>query len=1040
MKQRVLSVALALCLLLSSQSMASAQQEVPLPQGDISLHQEGAVPQEDGLLPEAVALPVEDSAAQEDTSLPAEDSMSQDDDSLPAGDSATQDDASSPAGDSATQDDASLSAEDSATQDDDSLSTEDSATQDDASLPTEDSTAQDDDSLPVEDSATQDDDSLPAEDSASQDDDSSPVEDSAPQDDDSLPVEDSAAQEKDTLSQEILLPRNEVSAEESSSLQAAAADVVPTPAQAYAAMIALKDQDAYKEGTTWTNDEPYSDSTGYYKWKGGPLDGHNISAVGCVAFAFILSDAAFGNLPARMYAQGAFTFEDIKVGDILRVSNDAHTVIVLEVNAAGVVVAEGNISTGDHKGKVHWGRGISKEEVMRDTSHYITRYPEGYIPPDDPSANESIGSGTLDGGLTWNLTKAGTLTISGNGAMPDFSSAAEQPWHDNSSEIRSVIIENGVTTIGACAFWESGVLGVEIPSSVTMIGNSAFRKSSIISVTIPSGAKTIGDSAFRECANLSSVKVSEGVEKIDQNAFRACTRLTSIDLPASIGEVGASAFFQCQELTMVSFAPGDKQVKLGDNLFTQCYYLARVTLPQSADRIGDGMFQNCLTLAGVEIPQGVESIGASAFASCSAFTTVIIPDSVTEIGAAAFSACPLKDIYFTGTEAQWNSVSKIGDTAAAISKATMHYEYKPEPTPAPTETPEPSASPEPTATPGPSASPEPTATPAPTQAPEPTATPAPTTTPGSTASPAPTQAPDSTASPAPTQAPDSTASPAPTQAPIAPTPTPPSMVPSISGESGKEGWTAIKDEVANASAGEQISVEMNGASVVPGDVLDSVKGQDVTISFDMGGGIVWTVNGRDVTADHANDVDFSVQTGTSHIPQDMVDQVAGNRPTMQLSLAHSGDFGCSAVLTINVGAAYAGLDANLYYYNENAGGLEYVTGHQINEDGITSLTFTHASDYIIVVNKDATGESNSGAPSGGSGESTPAGADASRGTEALSPKTGEFDSVANESGAGELQTEESSLSLIWMLLIGAAGLAAAGALVRRRINSGAPRA
>ncbi len=1013
MKQRVLSVALALCLLLSSQSMASAQQEVPLPQGDISLHQEGAVPQEDGLLPEAVALPVEDSAAQEDTSLPAEDSMSQDDDSLPAGDSATQDDASSPAGDSATQDDASLSAEDSATQDDDSLSTEDSATQDDASLPVEDS--------------------------SSQDDASSPAEDSAPQDDDSLPVEDSAAQEKDTLSQEILLPRNEVSAEESSSLQAAAADVVPTPAQAYAAMIALKDQDAYKEGTPWTNDEPYSASTGYYKWNGGPLGGANISAVGCVAFAFILSDAAFGSLPARMYASGAFKFEDIKVGDILRVSNDAHTVIVLEVNAAGVVVAEGNISTGDHKGRVHWGRGISKEEVMRDTSHYITRYPEGYIPPDDPSANESIGSGTLGGGLTWNLTKAGTLTISGSGAMPDYYSAEEQPWHDNSSEIRSVIIENGVTTIGACAFWESGVLGVEIPSSVTMIGNSAFRKSSIISVTIPSGAKTIGDSAFRECANLSSVKVSEGVEKIDQNAFRACARLTSIDLPASIGEVGAAAFWQCGKLTKATFAPGNKQVKLGDNLFTQCYYLTKVTLPQSIDRISEGMFQNCLMLAGVEIPQGAESIGASAFAS-TGVSVVVIPDSVTSIGSAAFSACPLKDIYFTGTEAQWNSISKSADVIAAVSTATMHYEYKPEPTPAPTETPEPSASPEPTATPGPSASPEPTATPAPTQAPEPTATPAPTTTPGSTASPAPTQAPDSTASPAPTQAPDSTASPAPTQAPIAPTPTPPSMVPSISGESGKEGWTAIKDEVANASAGEQISVEMNGASVVPGDVLDSVKGQDVTISFDMGGGIVWTVNGRDVTADHANDVDFSVQTGTSHIPQDMVDQVAGNRPTMQLSLAHSGDFGYSAVLTINVGTAYAGLDANLYYYNENAGGLEYVTGHQINEDGITSLTFTHASDYIIVVNKNATGGNSNGTPSGGSGQSAPAGADTSQGTEALSPKTGEFDSVANESGSGELQPEESSLSLIWMLLIGAAGLAAAGALVHRRVNSRAPRA
>ena len=881
MEKRVLSVALALCLLLSSHSMASAQQEIPSPQRKASLYQEG------------VPLPVEDSLPQE------KDTLSQESLSPSLG------------------------------------------------------------------------------------------EDFLPQEDGSL--------EKATLSQEIPLPQEEASAEESLSLQATDG-AIPTPAEAYAAMIALKDQDAYKEGTTWTNDEPYSDSTGYYKWKGGPLDGHNISAVGCVAFAFILSDAAFGSLPARMYAPGAFTFEDIKVGDILRVSNDSHTVIVLEVNAAGVVVAEGNISTGDHKGKVHWGRGISREEVMRDTSHYITRYPEGYIPPDDPSASESIGSGDLGGGLTWNLTKAGTLTISGSGAMPDFSSAAEQPWYKNSSQIRTVIIENGVTTIGACAFWESGVLGVEIPSSVTMIGNGAFRKSSIISVTIPSGVKVIGDSAFRECADLSSVNVSEGVEKIDQNAFRACQKLTSIALPASIGEVGASAFFQCQALTIVSFSPGDKQVKLGDNLFTQCYYLTKVTLPQSADRIGDGTFQNCLTLAGVEIPQGTESIGASAFASCTSFTTVIIPDSVTEIGIAAFSACPLKDIYFTGTEAQWNSVSKMGDTAAAVSKATMHYEYKPEPTPAPTTTPGPSASP------------------TPTQAPEPTATPAPTTTP------------DSTASPAPTQAPDSTPSPAPTQAPIAPTPTPPSMVPSISGESGKEGWTAIKDEAANASAGTQINVDMNGASVVPGDVLDSMKGQDVTISFNMGDGIIWTVNGRDVTADHANDVDLSVRTGTSHIPQNLVSQVAGDRPTIQLSLAHSGDFGYSAVLNINVGQAHAGLYANIFYYNEGAGRLEFVTGHQINDDGITKLTFTHASDYIIVVNKKATDESTGESSSGDSDESTAA--NTSQKIESLSPRTGEFGPAANESGSGEPRSEGNHPNLVWMLLIGAAGLAAVGAITR----------
>ncbi len=477
--------------------------------------------------------------------------------------------------------------------------------------------------------------------------------------------------------QEEASPQGEGHAPEPMAALAASDAAVPSPADAYEAMIALKDQDAYKEGTPWTNDEPYSDAKGYYRWKGGTLDGVNIVAVGCVAFAFILSDAAFGSLPARMYAPGGFKYEDIKPGDILRVNDDTHTLIVLEADDAGVVVAEGNISIGDHKGKVHWGRAISKEEVMSSTSHYITRYPEGYVSPDDPAANQIIGSGTLNGGLAWKLTKAGTLTVSGNGTMPDYSSAGEQPWNTQSSQIRKVVIENGVTNIGSCAFWNCGVLSAEIPDSVTSIGNSAFRESSIISVTVPSSVKTIGDSAFQNCKNLSSVTVSDGVETINQNAFHACESLTSIALPASIGEVGAAAFFQCTKLASATFAPGSKQVKMGDNMFTRCYYLINVTLPKSIDRISNEMFQNCLMLAGIEVPQDAEKIGDRAFASCNSLTTIIIPDSVTQIGIAAFSDCSLSDIYFTGTEAQWNSVGKIGDTQTALSSVTKHYNYVP---------------------------------------------------------------------------------------------------------------------------------------------------------------------------------------------------------------------------------------------------------------------------------------------------------------------------------------------------------------------------
>ena len=482
---------------------------------------------------------------------------------------------------------------------------------------------------------------------------------------------------EDTVLQEDILPQEDVLTLELMDESVTRDSTVPTPMEAYKAMIALKDQDMYKEGAIWTNDEPYSDSNGY-RWKGGPLGGANIVARGCAAFAFTLSDAAFGSLPARMYASGNFKFEDIKVGDILRVENNAHTVIVLEVSDVGVIIAEGNFN-----GKVHWGRSMSKEDVLRDTSNYITRYPEGYISPDDSEANESIAHGTFGGGMTWNLTKAGTLTISGKGAMPNFSGTGDQPWNSKNSEIRKVVIENGITSIGSCAFWDCGVLSAEISDSVTTVGNSAFRGSKIVSVIIPSSVKTIGDSTFRECQNLRSVTISDGLETIDSNAFRGCTSLTSISLPASIGKVGDGVFMECTEMTSATFAFGTKQVMLGDNMFTRCYKLMNVPLPSKIDRIGEGMFQNCGKLVRVEIPQDAESIGGSAFAS-SGVSVVIIPDSVTTIGIAAFSACPLTDIYFTGTEAQWNNIQKIGDTASAVSKATIHYNHTPTTRPDPT--------------------------------------------------------------------------------------------------------------------------------------------------------------------------------------------------------------------------------------------------------------------------------------------------------------------------------------------------------------------
>ncbi len=102
--------------------------------------------------------------------------------------------------------------------------------------------------------------------------------------------------------------------------------------------------------------------------------------------------------------------------------------------------------------------------------------------------------------------------------------------------------------------------------------------------------------------------------------------------------------------------------------------------------------------------------------------------------------------------------------------------------------------------------------------------------------------------------------------------------------------------------------------------------------------------------------------------------MAGEKYSIQLSLAHEGEFGFTAVLFLNLGKENAGLTANLYYYNESSGELEFICADKVDEDGTVSLTFTHASDYVIVVDGEAAqegGEEISAAASAVGDESSP---------------------------------------------------------------------
>ena len=154
-------------------------------------------------------------------------------------------------------------------------------------------------------------------------------------------------------------------------------------------------------------------------------------------------------------------------------------------------------------------------------------------------------SGTCGPHLRWHLADNGVLTITGKGEMYDYSLYNRAPW--GKSDIKRIIIGDGITTIGVFAFYKcSALTSVTIPNSVTTIGEFAFFGcKALTSVTIPNSVTEIGRSAFEDCRVLTSVTIPNSVTKIGRGAFSSCSALTSVTIPSSVTEIGGSAFSGC---------------------------------------------------------------------------------------------------------------------------------------------------------------------------------------------------------------------------------------------------------------------------------------------------------------------------------------------------------------------------------------------------------------------------------------------------------------------------------------------------------------
>lgn len=178
-----------------------------------------------------------------------------------------------------------------------------------------------------------------------------------------------------------------------------------------------------------------------------------------------------------------------------------------------------------------------------------------------------------------------------------------------------------------------------------------------------------------------------------------------------------------------------------------------------------------------------------------------------------------------------------------------------------------------------------------------------------------------------------------------------------SGSSGpstgsSSGWSQIEKELEQSAPGSTVTVDMNGTTEVPAEVFEAVAGKDVTLELDMGGGVKWEINGKDIPTDlDFTDLDLGVSLNTSDIPVDVINMVTGEKSTVQLSLAHDGEFGFTLTLTAPVGTENKGLWANLYHYNTTKKQMLFETSAQVDSSGNVALKFTHASEYAIVLDE-----------------------------------------------------------------------------------------
>lgn len=165
---------------------------------------------------------------------------------------------------------------------------------------------------------------------------------------------------------------------------------------------------------------------------------------------------------------------------------------------------------------------------------------------------EIIDSGTCGDNLTWALDDNGTLTISGVGDMEDWSLRGS-PWYNNSN-IKKVVVEKGVTSIGTHAlYYCTNISEIDIADTISLIGEGAFQAcKSLLVINLPNSISQINDSAFAGCSKLETINLPNNLNNINNTLFHECVNLKGVNIPYGVTSIGELAFAYCYNLTSIT--------------------------------------------------------------------------------------------------------------------------------------------------------------------------------------------------------------------------------------------------------------------------------------------------------------------------------------------------------------------------------------------------------------------------------------------------------------------------------------------------------